>query len=67
MMYIEFTGLTFTCDPAPCAIPNGEVALQVYGFADVNLAVNLGVLAAIIVFFNMVAYFALLRLRPKNT
>jgi hypothetical protein len=66
-MYIEFKGLVFNCGPTPCSIPTGDVALAIYGFETVDLAVNLGVLAALIVGFNMLAYLALLRLRPNNS
>jgi len=74
IVYNEFKDLNFTCTtseqiPTPsaytgkaftCPVENGEQQLTALGFDEIDIAANLLILSAMVVFYRIIAYLALL-------
>eukprot|EP00698_Gefionella_okellyi_P012708 TRINITY_DN3436_c0_g3_i2.p1 TRINITY_DN3436_c0_g3~~TRINITY_DN3436_c0_g3_i2.p1 ORF type:complete len:1137 (-),score=253.62 TRINITY_DN3436_c0_g3_i2:2148-5558(-) len=60
----EFRGVTFVCESAElvngtCPIPTGDVALTILGFQNVNIGMNVGILAAFITVLYILGFLIL--------
>jgi hypothetical protein len=59
LMKNEFTGLTFSCSNPPRCIATGEEELEIMAMENVNIWINMAILAGMIIGYRILAYIAI--------
>uniref|UniRef100_A0A6B2L0A8 ABC transporter domain-containing protein n=1 Tax=Arcella intermedia TaxID=1963864 RepID=A0A6B2L0A8_9EUKA len=62
----EMKGLHFTCTGSQGCIPTGDLQLLIMGMGDVNIPINLAILASMAVFYRVLGFFAVLFLHVEK-